>query len=52
MGINPLIFQIVTGLCILVGVVIDRGVFKFALTFSTQTREVNAQPLDGKKVSS
>lgn len=52
MGINPLIFQIVTGLCILVGVVIDRGVFKFALTFSTQSREVNAQPLDGKKVSS
>jgi ribose/xylose/arabinose/galactoside ABC-type transport system permease subunit len=52
MGIDPLIFQIVTGLCILVGVVVDRGVFKFALTFSTQTREVNYQPLDGKKVSS
>jgi ribose/xylose/arabinose/galactoside ABC-type transport system permease subunit len=51
MGIDPLIFQIVTGLCILVGVVVDRGVFKFALTFSTQTREVNSQPLDGKKVS-
>ena len=51
MGVNPLIFQIVTGLCILVGVVVDRGVYKFALTFSTQTREVNSQILDRKKVS-
>jgi hypothetical protein len=52
MGIDPLIFQIVTGLCILVGVVVDRGVYKFALTFSTQTREVASQSLDDKKVSS
>lgn len=31
MGVDPLIFQIITGLCILLGVVLDRGVYKFAL---------------------
>ncbi len=51
MGVDPLIFQIVTGLCILVGVVIDRAVYKFALTFSTQTRESNSQFLRGKRFS-
>jgi ribose transport system permease protein len=52
MGIDPLIFQIVTGLCILVGVIVDRGVHKFALTFSTETREIDPKFLDGKRVSS
>ena len=52
MGIDPLIFQIVTGLCILIGVVVDRGVYKFALTFSTQIKEVNSNSLDRKKVLS
>jgi len=52
MGIDPLIFQIVTGLCILIGVIVDRGVYKFTLTFSTQTREVNSRSRDGEVVSS
>lgn len=52
MGIDPLIFQIVTGLCIIVGVVVDRSVYKFALTFSTETRDASVEPLEAKKVSS
>lgn len=36
MGVDSLIFQIITGLCILVGVVLDRGVYKFALKFSNR----------------
>jgi ribose/xylose/arabinose/galactoside ABC-type transport system permease subunit len=32
MGVDPLIFSIITGLCILIGVIVDRGVRRFALT--------------------
>ncbi|WBB78474.1 ABC transporter permease [Micromonospora sp. WMMD882] len=32
MGVDPLIFSIITGVCILVGVVVDRGVRRYALT--------------------
>ncbi|MFG2056148.1 ABC transporter permease [Micromonospora sp. NPDC048930] len=35
MGIDPLIFSIITGVCILVGVVVDRSVRRFALTLRT-----------------
>ncbi|GAA1567489.1 ribose ABC transporter permease [Dactylosporangium maewongense] len=35
MGVDPLIFSIITGLCILVGVIVDRGVRRFALTLRT-----------------
>ncbi len=52
MGIDPLIFQIVTGLCILVGVVVDRGVYKFALTRSIETSPTVSVFLGGKKVKS
>lgn len=52
MGIDPLIFQIVTGLCILAGVVIDRGVYKFALNFSTETRKAFVDVRTDKEMSS
>lgn len=51
MGVDPLIFQIITGLCILVGVVIDRGVYKFALTFSTESINKKNRPSQAKRVS-
>jgi ribose transport system permease protein len=35
MGVDPLIFSIITGLCILIGVIVDRGVRRFALTLRT-----------------
>lgn len=35
MGVDPLIFSIITGVCILVGVIVDRGVRRFALTLRT-----------------
>jgi len=52
MGIDPLIFQIITGLCILIGVVVDRGVYKLALTVSTQIIDNEPQSLDSKEISS
>lgn len=36
MGVDPLIFQIITGLCILLGVVLDRGAYKFALALGSK----------------
>lgn len=36
LGIDPLIYQIITGLCILVGVVLDRRVYEFALRLSAK----------------
>jgi ribose transport system permease protein len=35
MGVDPLVFSMITGVCILVGVVADRGVRRFALTLRT-----------------
>jgi ribose/xylose/arabinose/galactoside ABC-type transport system permease subunit len=35
MGVDPLIFSIITGLCILIGVIADRGVRRFALSLRT-----------------
>lgn len=52
MGVDPLFFQIITGLCILAGVVIDRRVYKFALTFSTESTDKKIQFSDSKKVVS
>lgn len=34
MGVDPLIFSIITGLCILAGVILDRGVRRLALSMS------------------
>ncbi|AYF30035.1 ribose ABC transporter permease [Micromonospora tulbaghiae] len=35
MGVDPLIFSIITGVCILLGVIVDRGARRFALTLRT-----------------
>ena len=35
MGVDPLIFSIITGLCILAGVILDRSVRRFALKLGT-----------------
>ncbi|WP_327039539.1 ABC transporter permease [Micromonospora maris] len=35
MGVDPLIFSIITGICILLGVIVDRNVRRFALTLRT-----------------
>lgn len=34
-GVDPLIFSIITGLCILVGVIVDRGVRRLAVSLDT-----------------
>jgi ribose transport system permease protein len=34
-GVDPLVFSIIIGVCILVGVIVDRGVFRLALTLGT-----------------
>ncbi|WP_157756952.1 ABC transporter permease [Plantactinospora sp. KBS50] len=52
MGVDPLIFSIITGVCILVGVIVDRGVRRFALTLRTpkpvQDPAIELQPATSK----
>ena len=36
-GVDPLIFQIITGLCILAGVILDRGVYMLALSLTSDS---------------
>lgn len=42
MGVDPLIFSIITGICILVGVIVDRGIRRIAL--SLHTTELAPEP--------
>jgi ribose transport system permease protein len=43
LGVDPLIYQIITGLCILIGVVLDRSVYNLALRISGRNLERNHQ---------
>jgi ribose transport system permease protein len=38
-GVDPLVFSIIIGVCILVGVIVDRGVFQLALRLGTPSVE-------------
>ena len=49
LGVDPLIYQIITGLCILIGVVLDRGVYKFALRLNTKNLATYSEILEQGK---
>lgn len=44
-GVDPLIYQIITGLCILIGVVLDKSVYGFALRMTSKNLAKHDQVL-------
>ncbi|GAA1125684.1 ABC transporter permease [Nocardioides aquiterrae] len=44
MGVDPLVFSIIIGVCILVGVIVDRSVFRLAVSLGSSARSQAALP--------